>query len=445
MSRRRTCLIGQVFVDFVHSMNSEPMMRLGGIMHAARALWAMGEPFGFAYVAPDYLKDDAEEFAVRYGASHVRHIGTISRCPNVVLVGEGKEVGSQRYEYLLRDQSSCAFRADVLDEIVAAGDFTEFLLFPGGFPMQAALGPLSKCGADIFADINFVKHELGELSTLGRKFSSLILSTSSDLFREAFAGDATRMNAELGKYADAVLLKENRGGSRFFQTGGGDVHSVPAHVRRVLHSVGVGDFFDAVFVGQRPLHGVKAALAYSSLAAAEYASHFDDAAVLESVKAVLSIGPDDIQKLGGVVLPWERRRRIDIYLAAPDFDYVDTTPLDGIADALAYHNFSPRRPVKENGQARPTTSQSEKIRMAEADLRLLGDCKLVVAVLLYDDPGTLIEIGIAVEKKIPTIVFDPFARAENLMLTELPVLVSSDPDKVIAEVFIQAAKIADEH
>jgi nucleoside 2-deoxyribosyltransferase len=64
--------------------------------------------------------------------------------------------------------------------------------------------------------------------------------------------------------------------------------------------------------------------------------------------------------------------------------------------------------------------------------------------LLYDDPGTLIEIGLAIERKIPVIVFDPFSRATNLMLTELPTLVSSDLDKVLTEIFVQSAKITNE-
>jgi nucleoside 2-deoxyribosyltransferase len=64
--------------------------------------------------------------------------------------------------------------------------------------------------------------------------------------------------------------------------------------------------------------------------------------------------------------------------------------------------------------------------------------------LLYDDPGTLIEIGIALEKGIPVIVFDPFKKAENLMLTELPALVSSDLDEVLAGVFVQAGKVVNE-
>jgi nucleoside 2-deoxyribosyltransferase len=445
MTLSSPCLIGQVFIDFVESSGSEPMMRLGGIMHAARTLWAMGVTFGFAYTAPDYLSQDAEDFAARYGASHVRQIGTISRCPNVVIVGDGRETGSQRYEYLLRAQSQCNLHSEALKEIIGARDFTDFLIFPGGFPLYPVLDELNSTRADVFADINFIAADLHDLSALHRKFASLILSTSSELFLAKLGGDPGRVSQELAAYADSILLKENRGGSRLFRSGTTAWLGIPAQIRPALHSVGVGDCFNSVFVVQRRLHGDKPALAYASFAAAEYASYFDDPAIKQSVAAVLQIDSQDIQHLGGVELPWEARRDINIYLAAPDFDYVDTTPLDALADALKYHNFSSWRPVREHGQAQKDSSKAEKLQLAEADLKLLGNCGLLVAVLLYDDPGTLIEIGVALDKMMPVIVFDPFNRATNLMLTELPVLVSPDLDKVVAEVFVQAAKINNEN
>ena len=82
-----------------------------------------------------------------------------------------------------------------------------------------------------------------------------------------------------------------------------------------------------------------------------------------------------------------------------------------------------------------------KQNLCDADLRLLGECQMVVAVLPYDDPGTLIEIGIAVERGLPVIVYDPYNRAENLMLTQLPALVSADLDEIISAVFKHASRI----
>ena len=60
---------------------------------------------------------------------------------------------------------------------------------------------------------------------------------------------------------------------------------------------------------------------------------------------------------------------------------------------------------------------------------------MLIAVLLYNDPGTLIEIGLAAQRGLPTLVYDPFNLAENCMLTELPTLVSNDMDVIMSKVF----------
>ena len=77
--------------------------------------------------------------------------------------------------------------------------------------------------------------------------------------------------------------------------------------------------------------------------------------------------------------------------------------------------------------------------LCEADVKLMDECKIMLAVLLSDDPGTLIEIGMGVERKMPVIVYDPYNRATNLMLTQLPNLVSSDLDQIITAVFKYAS------
>jgi nucleoside 2-deoxyribosyltransferase len=89
---------------------------------------------------------------------------------------------------------------------------------------------------------------------------------------------------------------------------------------------------------------------------------------------------------------------------------------------------------------------AQRQALCDADLKILDDCKLMLAVHLYDDPGTLIEIGIAAERGIPVIVYDPFSRVvgnrnANLMLTQLPYLVSSSLDEVITAIFERAAWI----
>ena len=53
----------------------------------------------------------------------------------------------------------------------------------------------------------------------------------------------------------------------------------------------------------------------------------------------------------------------------------------------------------------------------------------------------LLRLGLAAANNIPTLVYDPFKIAKNCMLTELPNLVSSDLDEIIAEVFCIYGKL----
>ena len=66
---------------------------------------------------------------------------------------------------------------------------------------------------------------------------------------------------------------------------------------------------------------------------------------------------------------------------------------------------------------------------------------MMLAVLLYNDPGTLIEIGVAVERGMPVLVYDPYSIAENCMLTEIPNVVSASADQIISELFKYASKL----
>jgi hypothetical protein len=74
-------------------------------------------------------------------------------------------------------------------------------------------------------------------------------------------------------------------------------------------------------------------------------------------------------------------------------------------------------------------------------MQLLDECQLMVAVFLYEDPGTLVEIGIACERNMPVVVYDPYRRARNLMLIQLPALVSASLDEVVSAVFRHAAAL----
>lgn len=304
--------------------------------------------------------------------------------------------------------------------------------------MQTVLPELGKAKVNVYADANFDPQDAATFGLLGKEFDSLIYSTSSARFLQLYDGSFDSLRRELvGKYAKSVMLKENRGGTRFATDG--NVIQVPAQARKVQHSVGVGDCFDAVFIALRHSYPDAAALGYASCIAAEYASTTDPDAFRDLAQAWLRVPADEIAELSGMVVPWEVRQKVQIYVAAPDFDHVDRRPIDAVAAALEYHNFKPRLPVREHGMMGENASEERRQTLCDADLRLLDECQLLVAVMLYDDPGTLIEIGIATERGIPVIVYDPYGRAENLMLTQVPFKVSADLDEVITAVFDRAS------
>src|SRR5688500_10171851 len=130
------CLVGQVLVDVTLSKHDETKLRLGGIMHAARAMWALGVPYSIAYTAPSYLHELITDFAKKHGVDECICIGEIDDCPNVILIPEPTEAGSQGYEYLLRESQRPRMLPQRVTELGQKKQLTDFLIFPGGFDLS---------------------------------------------------------------------------------------------------------------------------------------------------------------------------------------------------------------------------------------------------------------------------------------------------------------------
>ena len=188
-----------------------------------------------------------------------------------------------------------------------------------------------------------------------RKFDTVITSTSSEIFLDKFKGSPERLGQEvLDIYGESFLLKENRGGSRFYRQAQKKPIEIGAQLRLIVHSVGVGDAFDAAFVNLRQTRDDESALTCASWIAAGYAAttFMDD--FTDGCSRVLALERDEILSLPGVSLPWEVRSQFNIYIAAPDFDYLDRTHIDRLVGCLKYHNFNPRLPVENMDKAGQT-------------------------------------------------------------------------------------------
>lgn len=431
------CIIGEVCVDFTLTEPSkENKLRFGGIVHPARALWALGVPYAFYYISPEYLNKQAEKYVHSFGAVNTRKIGNVIGSPNVIFIAEPKEIGHQGYEFLLRDEYESYLDVDNLTEIILNDHITDIVIFAGKYSLSPILRACEQSNANIHIDLGNASGELNATLHTERKIETIFLSTSSDIFLKEYKGSVNDLCTDILAHSRSFVFKENRGGCRLFTDNPEKkVVSVGAQPRSIVHSVGVGDCFNVTYVALHNKYSKQVSLCYASWIAAEYASttFVDD--FKDGCERVLRIEPTEITEILGVSLFWEDRPNHNIYIAAPDFDYVDRSLIDRVVESLRYHNFSPRLPIRENGQMGISASLDRREQLFIADMELLDKCRMVVAVMISNDPGTLIEIGLAKAMKKPVVVYDPYQKADNLMLSQLPDLVSSNLDHIVSKVF----------
>jgi len=435
------CIIGDILVDVTLKSKNIPLkMRPGGIIHAARALWAMEVEYCLAYFAPSYLVKEIEEYMITLGNPKLIYLGEVDRCPYVMLINEAKEIGNQGYEFPLRDKIEIKYNSENLEKLT---EFSNVLIISGNFHLKKVLAYLNE-SCKISIDVANNVSDIGSLKNEDVKFEKIFVSTSSELFRQFLQKGKFEIQMFVEQFIEItnkIILKENRGGSRAYDFEKKELISVGSQTQPIVHSVGVGDVYCAVCLWQNTILNFEKSLSYASWIATEYALTTFPLDFKSMTSKILKIEGEKLIHAKGIILPWETRKNINIYIAAPDFDFVDTHHIELLDESLKYHNFMPRRPVQENGQMKDGDSQVIKRKFFYEDMKLLDECQILVAVLLYNDPGTLIEIGIAAERQMPTFVYDPKNIAQNCMLTQIPNLVSDDLDLIISEIFIAASKI----
>lgn len=429
----KIALLGDVVADVSLLQRKEDKIRLGGIMHSARGFWALESDYDIFYISPKYLDNDIISFSKAHDVSKVTKIGNVMGAPYVFLIKELKETGNQGYDFLLKDKIGVDLRGERLKELDC---YDDILIISGNFNLNKVLENLSN-SSRVHIDVSNNVKKLEDLGDF--KYETIFVSTSSDVFKNYYK--EFESFCELFKdRCNTLVLKENRGGSRVFDFVKEERLLIPSNTQPIEHSVGVGDVYDAVYVSKYRELGIEKALYYSSWIAAEYASTtFPDDFKL-GVQRTVNIDVNDIIGLKGCVFPWEERKKHSIYIAAPDFDYVDTSKINELEESLKYHNFRPRRPVLEIGQLSFDSTRSEKFETYRKDIELLNECSLLIVVYLNEDPGTMIELGYAKAKGIPCFVYDPYNKAYNNMLTQLPELLSANLDEIISETFNTLSK-----
>ncbi|WP_372396936.1 nucleoside 2-deoxyribosyltransferase [Azospirillum sp. HJ39] len=430
-------IVGEIIVDFTLARPGvECKLRLGGVVHAARGLWAAGIDYAVAAICPKYLVGNARNFLHHHGCSEFIFLGEVDGSPNVMVIGDVTEVADQGYEDILRDEKT----VNVFDVSGQLAPYKEVLIFPGSYN----LGDLRKQFQDdvkFSFDIAYNVPDIHSLSSYDGKVKSIIISTSSDMFlkygKDCVDNIISHVNAVR---PEVFLLKENRGGSRLFEIGVGRAEMIPAVLGSTVNSVGVGDVYSAVMVGYSERGWVEAAWRGSRAAMYYSQTTFPDD-LKRDFQRDLCLSLDDLKSLGGTVLPWHERQDIQVYLAAPDFSYIQKPELDKAIASLNYHNFRLRRPVLENGEMKVDSTPDVLQATYQKDCSLLNDCKAVFAVPLGRDPGTLVEIGMAISMGKPVITFDPRVENNNTMVISGSDVYSSDLDRCLNGLFEELSKI----
>jgi nucleoside 2-deoxyribosyltransferase/sugar/nucleoside kinase (ribokinase family) len=413
MNTESLLVIGEIFVDFTIGTDLlSTKMRLGGIVHAARGLWACGIPYGVAAICPDYLAPEAKEYLRRHGCVEFIRIANVIGSPNVIVIRDIMEVGAQGYESLLRDAKTTHF--------VEYGDllrhYKNVVIFPGKFDLLRILKDLSP-NAALTVDIAYDLDTIEDLQPFSKQITNLVISTSSPLFLSVAANGISEFLSACQQMAfEYLLLKENRGGSRLFSLKENSIYEIPAILSKTVNSVGVGDVYTAIFAALSAIDP-QIAVWRGMQVATQYAQTTFPDDFRRDVQREMELTIEEVQGLQGTILPWHDRPNYQIYLAAPDFSYVKSREIKTAISALQYHNFSVRRPIIENGEAdNSIEDQHFLLPFYNKDLELLTNCSLLFAVPLNRDPGTLVEMGMAIIMKIPVITFDPYRENANTMV-----------------------------
>lgn len=426
-------LVGEVFVDFtITPRGTENKLRLGGATHAARGFWALGQAFRAAVVIPSYLEKLTRDYFATLGCIELVVLGEVTGSPNFTLIFDASEVADQEYDTPLRDEKAVQLR----DVSAALKDAEEVLVFPGAFSLMDVCAMLPTT-ARLHVDVAYDVETPETLVEVKRSIQTVLISTSSPLFAktkdQTVSGVAAAFAGCKPKY---VILKQNRGGAELLDCSNAADHveALPAQLGTTVNSVGVGDVFAAAFLTVLP-DGVATACWRATYAAAAYSQTTYPDIFKKYVERDQRLSLDEMKSLWGTFLPWSARPKIQIYFAAPDFAKADRTAIDEALKALAYHNFAPRRPIVENGELPPNSNASTLRTVYERDYELLKKCTLVFAVPTERDPGTLVEIGLAIEAGIPVVTYDPSSKNNNTMVIAGSSFYSADLDACLNATF----------
>ena len=110
--------------------------------------------------------------------------------------------------------------------------------------------------------------------------------------------------------------------------------------------------------------------------------------------------------------------KYDFYLAGPFFNDRQQRCQDRIEEMMDYYGKKVFSPRKDAGKLGDNTTKAQMKEVFDADLNAIDNCNILFANVSSKDTGTSVEIGYALAKNIPVIIYyDPqFAETDHVNL-----------------------------
>lgn len=422
MSNKRILIIGDVTTDF-HNDFAENELRLGGIFHSARGFSALKADYFLAYFCSEYQTSHIKKISTELNCKGIINLGLYVERPNVMVINDSTETGDQGYRNVLRLAVKIEYSLEKFEEFITENDITDALIYPSCFDIDKQIETLRNRKIDIHIDTQYTEKIPKNIKTLITSSTALHLINSFNELKEIAASNCI----------EQVLFKQNRGGSVFCRIKSTENYYItPAYSIETIHSVGVGDVFNAILISQETVD--KDTLDLCSKAAALYATTMSQNDFESSFAKLMGGGIDLIPY---PISNYEERSEFLIYLAAPDFPNSITKIIaNNIESKLQHHNFKLFRPIVSNGLIDNSTSNSDQKIIYMKDKEAIYKAKLCIAILDEDDTGTAAEIGMFKAIGKPVLGYSTRKRFLNNFLLESLSIYTTDLKQLIEYVYM---------
>lgn len=224
-----------------------------------------------------------------------------------------------------------------------------------------------------------------------------------------------------------IVVKKGIHGSVVFDEE--SVYTVQTYKSDVICTLGSGDVFAGALI---PTYLRTLNLRYSVELATCVAANFIEHIQPESVLSRAAV-EQDMKVRPKIKIP-EIKEKI-LYIAGPFFSEQEKEWVDRVCFYLIEAGFKILSPSEENGIIKNNCSVEERRKIFDADIKLLEQADIIVALLDHNDAGTNFEIGYAYKKGVPVLGLKTSEECLNNMIVFGCDKVTTSINELIGELY----------